>query len=144
MSTLQMSTLHTKVWGKKKVPNQNSHKYSIFRTISIWSTILVIHNYNFNGFYVKSNNFTKKLSKMAFQIEIGWKMKYLWLFTFGTFFLPQTLHQNICLKLGRGIIFGPYAHFLLMKFFSKNLNFFFDFLKILWVFIYYGKKSSIF
>ena len=32
--------------------------------------------------------------------------------------------QNICLKLGRGSIFGPYAHFLLTKFFSKNLKFF--------------------
>ena len=38
--------------------------------------------------------------------------------------------QNICLKPWRGFIFGPYAHFLLMKFFSKNLKFFFDFLKI--------------
>ena len=33
-------------------------------------------------------------------------------------------------KTWRGFIFGPYAHFLIMKFFSKNLKFFFDFLKI--------------
>ena len=56
----------------------------------------------------------------------------------GAFFSPPLgllgnsdhILQNICLKLGRGFIFGPYAHFLLMKFFSKNLKFFFDFLKI--------------
>merc|ERR1712020_542758 len=43
---------------------------------------------------------------------------------------PDHILQNICLKPWRGFIFGPYAHFLLMKFFSKNLKFFFDFLKI--------------
>ena len=30
-------------------------------------------------------------------------------------------------KTWRGFIFGPHAHFLIMKFFSKNLKFFFDF-----------------
>ena len=36
-------------------------------------------------------------------------------------YLPKTWHD---------FIFGPYAHFLIMKFFSKYLKFFFDFLKI--------------
>ena len=39
------------------------------------------------------------------------------------------IHQNICLKPWHGFIFGPYAHILLMKFFSKNLNFF----SIFWI-----------
>ena len=48
----------------------------------------------------------------------------------GLFGTPDHILQDICLKPWRGFIFGPYAHFLLMKFFSKNLKFFFDFLKI--------------
>ena len=45
----------------------------------------------------------------------------------GLFVTPDDILQNICLKLGRGFIFGPHAHFLLTKFFSKNLKIFFDF-----------------
>ena len=60
----------------------------------------------------------------------------------GLFGTPDHILQDICLKPWRGFIFGPYAHFLLMKFFSKNLKFFFDFLKStgspLWIF----KKSK--
>ena len=38
--------------------------------------------------------------------------------------------QKICLKLGWGFIFGPYAHFSLMHFFQKIWNCFLIFLKI--------------
>ena len=51
---------------------------------------------------------------------------------------PDHILQNICLKTWLGFIFGPYAHFLLMNFFSKNLKFFFDFFEStgspLWIF----------
>ena len=45
----------------------------------------------------------------------------------GLFGTPDHILQDICLKPWRGFIFGPYAHFLLMKFFSKNFfRFFFN------------------
>ena len=60
----------------------------------------------------------------------------------GLFGTPDHILQNISLKLGWGFIFGPYAHFLLMKFFSKILKNFFDFFlskgSPLWIF----KKSK--
>ena len=48
----------------------------------------------------------------------------------GVIGLPWPYTSRYLPKTWRGFIFGPYAHFLIMKFFSKNLKFFFDFLKI--------------
>ena len=76
-------------------------------------------------FYIMPKNSMIKKS-----LELSVKKEPFFPSPLGLLGKPDHIHQNICLKPWRGFIFGPYAHFLLMKFFSKNLNFFFDFLKI--------------
>ena len=66
-----------------------------------------------------------KLSANCFGIVLGKKCKIsiilvvlkrsLFSPPLGLLGAPDHILQNICLKPWRGFIFGPYAHFLLMK-----------------------------